>query len=167
MNTYLQERNELAMFTKWFSEQVSYLSALNVISSKDHYDGLEEGSGMVFKFIAAKSCNREMDDWETILRNLAPSPPAPLSPFDAQSAINLLKQKIDASASNPKRDSILKAFTPKPDTPTLYDPVFYGSLHCETIPVSLTKCADTILAGQINQHVLIKVLFQPHNHSSF
>jgi hypothetical protein len=105
------------MFTKWYSEQVSYLSTLDVISSKNHYDDLEEGHGIVFKFISAKYFNHKMDKWETILRNFAQSPLAPLSSFDTQSIINLLKQKFDEYMSNPKRDSILKVFTPKPDTP--------------------------------------------------
>lgn len=136
---YLKDRDELLMFTKWYSEQVSYLSALDAISSKEYYDGLEKDHGIVFKFIAAKSCNCKMDKWEDTLRSLAKSPPPTLSSFSAQAVINLLKQKIDEYTSDPKRDNILKAFTPKQNTPTLYDPIFYGTLHCETILISLTK----------------------------
>lgn len=61
----------------------------------------------------------------------------------------------------------MKAFTPKPETPDQYNPVFYGKLHSETILISLTKCQERAIADAINSQVLIEVFFQLRDLSLF
>lgn len=171
LEAYVHELNTRVAFKAWLDLQLAFLSALRIITTKDHYTDFDKDHPIVFKLIAAQTSNYEMDDWETTLRNLAESPPqlpnGTRASFDAQSIIDLLKRKIKYFESDTERNSVMKAFTPKPDTPDQYNPVFYGKLHSETILISLTKCQEKAIADAINSQVLIEVFFQLRDLSLF
>jgi hypothetical protein len=105
-----------------------------------------------------------MEEWETTIRNLAAESPQSSkglpasSSFDAQSAIDLLKRKVNEYASDPERDSILKAFTPKPETPDQYNPVFYGTVHFQAILASLVTSPERMAINPIELQALMEVL---------
>lgn len=164
LEAYVKELNTRVAFEGWLALQLAPLSALRIITTKDYYTDFDEDHPIVFKLIAAQTANYEADDWETTLRNLAESPPqlangTRASSFQAQSIIDLLKQKIKDFASDHTRNSIMKVFTPNSETPDQYNPVFYGKLHSETLLISLTKCKESAIANAINSQVLIKVFF--------
>lgn len=134
---FVGDKDFAIAFQSWICLQINDWTALQTISSWS-LSVAKPYQGVKIHLLAMKEAGHaryEMEGWETILRNLAAEPPQlsnglPVqSSFDAQSAINLLKQKIDKYASDPRRDSILKAFTPKSKTADQYNPVIYSIHH--------------------------------------
>jgi hypothetical protein len=153
-------------FQSWIRLQTKDWTALQTISSWS-LSPTNPYQGVKIHLLAMKETRHtkyEMEGWENTLRNLAAEPPQlskglPVqSSFDAQSAINLLKQKIDEYASDPRRDNILKAFTPRSATPDQYNPVICSIHHFGELLVTLAAGPKMMNINSIELRTLIEVL---------
>jgi hypothetical protein len=64
--------------------------------------------------------------------------------FDAEAIIDFLKNKINEYAKQTQSHAIFHAFKPKPDALTIFDPYFYGNMHCEMVLTVVSEYIDDI-----------------------
>lgn len=166
-NTFIRDEDFAIAFQSWIRLQINDWTALQTISSWGQ-SAANPSQGVKIHLLAMKEAGParcKMEGWETALRNLATELPQlpnglpALSSFSAQSAIDLLKRKIDEHASDPRKDShgILKAFTPEPETPDQYNPTFYSTHHFGAVLASLAAGPEMVTINSAELQALIEV----------
>lgn len=168
LEAFVRDKDMVIVFQSWMRLQIKYWTDLETISlwSRSTANPCQGVKIHLLSMDRAGQASCEMEEWETTLRNLATESPQlskglpASSSFDAQSAIDLLKWKVNEYASDPERDNILKAFTPKPETPDQYNPVFYGTVHFQAILASFVTSPERVAINPIELQALMEVLPQ-------
>jgi hypothetical protein len=117
-----QDQDHAALFQRWVCLQVSPWIALYTVSNPTEDDKLTDP--VVFKFIAVAKCTgSKMENWETVIRNLAVMAPQLLSgvSFDGEHVIDHLKQCVKDYSGEKGVDGIMRVFEN-------YDPKYFGTL---------------------------------------